>query len=588
MYRLLASIGLAATLVLVMLSTYNFTGAQMTAHVEHAEPSVEDTNLSVKKVDDGLARPTAMAFLDENRILVLEKNNGTVRMVENGKVQSKPLLDVAVANDGERGMLGIAVSKENETTTYVFLYFTESGGGVDGDDRQGVSPAGNRLYRYELRGDHLVNPKLLLDLPALPGPRHNGGPIAIGPDDNVYVIVGDVNGNKTRALNIQNGSAANGTSGVLRIGKNGELPQPVIGTGILGKYYFAYGIRNSFGMAFDPVTGMLWDTENGPTFGDEINLVGAGFNSGWRDVQGLASKADLTGLVIFNERSHYSNPEFTWTEPVGPTALAFLNSSKLGQKYQNDMFVGDINNGVIYHFDLNENRSALVLKGALEDTVADTPEESAAAVFGSGFGGITDIKTSPNGNLYVLSFINGTIYRIVPVDRPDTANLIVKSADLSNNTITGMFTTIRSDNGTILQEGYTPLTFTGDKGSIYTITVANFGNREFDHWGDGSTSVTRTVTLNQDTTITAYYDTVPDASDSKTSTIDRLIGALDGNDCFDEKNQHKLDDAISKIIKDIDKTEKLEKTLDGIITEDCLDDNRDHGRSNNPEDEDDN
>ena len=81
----------------------------------------------------------------------MKKDNGRVRAIENGMLQPEPLLDVAVANDGERGLLGAAVSRENESTTYVFLYFTESGGGVDGDDIQGVSPAGNRLYRYELR-----------------------------------------------------------------------------------------------------------------------------------------------------------------------------------------------------------------------------------------------------------------------------------------------------------------------------------------------------------------------------------------------------------------------------------------------------
>jgi glucose/arabinose dehydrogenase len=76
-------------------------------------------------------------------------------------------------------------------------------------------------------------------------------------------------------------------------------------------------------MAFDPVTDALWDTENGPAFGDEINLVEPGFNSGWRDVQGIANQSDLGDLVLFNARSHYSDPEFSWTEPVGPTALAF-------------------------------------------------------------------------------------------------------------------------------------------------------------------------------------------------------------------------------------------------------------------------
>src|SRR5919198_731751 len=162
MPRLLASIVLAAILVLGMLSTayyYHFAGAQEdTARTATEGPSVSDTNLTVEKVVGGLTMPTTMAFLDQHRILVLEKDNGTVRMVKDGKLQSEPLLDVAVANDNERGMLGIAVSKENSTTTYVFLYFTQSGGGTDGDDRQGVAPAGNRLYRYELQNDHLVNP----------------------------------------------------------------------------------------------------------------------------------------------------------------------------------------------------------------------------------------------------------------------------------------------------------------------------------------------------------------------------------------------------------------------------------------------
>jgi aldose sugar dehydrogenase len=610
MHRSFLSIGLAAILVLAIPSVYYFAGAQEEDH-EHAEhsaetaaagPSVNDTSLAVEPVADGLVLPTAMAFLDENRMLVIEKDNGTVRMVENGEVKSEPLLDVAVANDNERGMLGIAVSEESDSTTYVFLYFTESGGGVDGDDLNGVPPAGNRLYRYELQEDQLVNPKLLLDLPATPGPRYNGGPVVVGPDNNVYITIGDVEGHTTQVQNFENTSAADGTSGVLRIGKNGEDPEPVIGSGAFGKYYFAYGIRNSFGMAFDPETNMLWDTENGPAFGDEINMVDAGFNSGWRDVQGMASESSLTGLVMFNSRSHYSNPEFSWTEPVGPTALAFLDSDKLGADYENDMFVGDINNGAVYHFDLNENRSALALEGALADTVADTPEESQAAVFGAGFGGVTDIKTGPDGYLYVASFIDGAIFRVVPAEAQEEVqaegetSLTVESADLSNNTITGMFTTVSSSNGTVLQEGYTPLTFAGEEGSEYTVTVADFGSRTFDHWDDESTNSTRTVTLEQDTTITAHYEISAEAGadDAGSSALlDRLARILNGDDCFDGKDQSKVGKAVSKIIKDIFgedevKTDKLERTLDRII-EDCVpeedDGNRGPGRNGDDDEE---
>lgn len=577
MNRSLISIGMAAILLLATPPAFTiFAGAQ-------EGPTVDDEDLEVELFEDGLVLPTTMAFVDEDTMLVLEKDNGTVRVIEDGELQEEPLLDVAVANEDERGMLGIAVSVENETTTYVFLYFTESGGGQDGDDKEGVEPAGNRLYRYELEGDQLVNPRLLLDLPALPGPRYNGGPIAIGPDDNVYVIIGDVEGHTTQVQNFEDGQAADGTSGVLRIGKNGELADPVIGTGLFGKYYFAYGIRNSFGLAFDPVTDALWDTENGPNFGDEINLIEPGFNSGWRDVQGVANQSDLGDLVLFNARSHYSDPEFSWTEPVGPTAVEFLNSSELGEEYENDMFVGDINNGAIYRFDLNENRSELVLEGELADTVADTPEESEAAVFGSDFGGVTDIKTGPDGNLYVVSLVDGAIFQILSADDSDDDELTVRSEDLDGDEITGMYTVIEDTDGDMLEEGFTPLTFDGDEGSTYVVTVADFGDREFDHWEDnGSTDRKREVTLDEDTTITARYQTEPD--DDSNPAVERLVRLLDGDDCFDEDDRRRLDDAINGVVQDIFgedgiNTDRLERVIDDIV-EDCNGNNGNRGQGN--------
>jgi glucose/arabinose dehydrogenase len=135
-----------------------------------SNPRVFDSRLKVEQVAEGLDLPTTMAFLGPDDFLVLEKDKGTVVRVTNGIISGQPLLDVNVANSVERGMCGIAVSK-NGSTTYVFLYFTEIDG-KDGDDRIGKLPEGNRLYRYELVDDKLVNPILLLDLPAIPGPRH--------------------------------------------------------------------------------------------------------------------------------------------------------------------------------------------------------------------------------------------------------------------------------------------------------------------------------------------------------------------------------------------------------------------------------
>jgi glucose/arabinose dehydrogenase len=246
-------------------------------------PHVFDSRLKVEQVVNGLETPTTMAFLGPDDFLVLEKDKGTVLRVLNGKILDEPILDVNVANSVERGMCGIAISK-NGLKTYVFLYFTEIDG-KDGDDRKGTAPIGNRLYRYEFVDDKLVNPKLLLNLPAYPGPRHNGGAIEIGPDQNIYIPVGDVDGSfkidfeATQMQNFDRGKVADGRSGILRLTQDGKIvDEGILSDSMPLRLYYAYGIRNSFGLNFDPITGFLWDTENGPQDGDEINLVEPVFN----------------------------------------------------------------------------------------------------------------------------------------------------------------------------------------------------------------------------------------------------------------------------------------------------------------------
>src|SRR5919106_337767 len=388
-------------------------------------PIIHDPNLKVELIVQGLDLPTTMAFLGDNDILVLEKDKGTVQRIVNGKMLPEPLLDVNVATSVERCMCGIAVSQINTGSTYVFLYYTEAELTDSEDVTQEKAPLGNRLYRYELVNNKLINPVLLLDLPAIPGPRHNGGAIMIGPDNNLYVPIGDVDGShtggpgETKAQNYIDGAEPDGRSGLLRITQDG---QPV-GIGILGNthplnLYYAYGIRNSFGFDFDPVTGNIWDTENGPGNSDEINLVEPGFNSGWQEIQGMAlfeNYFDANNLVQFEGKGKYSDPELVWLDTEGPTAAKFLNSDKLGTQYVNDLFVGDVHNGRIYHFDLNEDRTELVLEGPLADKIIDTPsiEEFSNIIFGEGFGGITDLEVGPDGYLYVVSIGQGAIYRIV-------------------------------------------------------------------------------------------------------------------------------------------------------------------------------
>ena len=383
----------------------------------------------VEEVLSGLEYPTGIAFLGVNDILAIEKDKGTVLRIVDGEILGKPLLDVNVAvnrekyhTNEERGLLGIAVSKANENhgKTYVFLYYTEAAGNSDTDE-----PVGNRLYRYELVDNKLVNPKILMDLPHTPGPVHNGGVIAIGPDENVYVIVGNFYSHTfskkpeepNQALNAENGRTPDGRGGILRITQEGEL---VDDGGILGNehpldMYYAYGIRNSFGIAFDNITGNLWDTENGGH--DEINFVKPGFNSGSSKVSGFEPRAGVNpygDLVDFNGEGKYSPPELDLGAHVAPTAIVFLHSDRFGKSYEDDMFVGTFG-GKIFHFDLSENRKELDLAGELSDKISDNFVELQETIFLDGLGIITDLEVSPDGYLYGTSYGNpGKIFKIIP------------------------------------------------------------------------------------------------------------------------------------------------------------------------------
>ena len=313
-------------------------------------------------------------------------------------------------------MLGVAIANAtNSTIKTVFLYYTEPIG----------DQVKNRLYRYEWSGSgNLTGGQLILDLPGDPGPNHDGGKIGIGPDRLLYAVIGDLN-RDGMLQNVREGPPPDDTSVIIRIDYDGNGVGNTFsgGTVDLSKYY-AYGVPNSFGFDFDPLTGILWDVENGPTEYDEINIVLPGFNSGWNRVMGPIGREGITpqDLVQF-QGSHYADPIFSWLRSDGVTDIEIFNSSSLGERYTYNMFVGDINNGNLYFFAINSNRTGLDLGGiaGLEDLVADNDEELNAVIFGRGFtGGITDIETGPDGYLYILT-LSGDLYRIVPGATPAPA-----------------------------------------------------------------------------------------------------------------------------------------------------------------------
>ena len=161
----------------------------------------------------------------------------------------------------------------------------------------------------------------MVNLPAAPGPRHNGGAIEIGPDENIYIPVGDIDGSfkgdfqATKTQNSPNGRTVDGRSGILRITQDGQPVDGILGDSMPLRLYYAYGIRNSFGLGFDPLTDQLWETENGPQDGDEINLVHPGFDRGSNQFYGFSAsqkKFDTDRLITFDGKGEYEEPKLVW------------------------------------------------------------------------------------------------------------------------------------------------------------------------------------------------------------------------------------------------------------------------------------
>jgi glucose/arabinose dehydrogenase len=445
-------------------------------------PTMLHPSLGVRPVVTGLVAPTSIAFLGTNDLLALEKASGRVLRVTSGAV-SGVALDLAVNSASERGLLGVALHPRFPVTPFVYLYWTESSTGVDSAALADVPVLGNRIDRFTWNGSTLAFDRNMIKLRAFqadPGQplrgNHNGGVIRFGPDGKLYIIIGD-NGRRGQMQNLPQGWNPGGpddqfggpepddahlTGVIIRLNDDGTTPSDnpfrAAGAAIGGQAganiqkVFAYGIRNSFGMAFDPVSGALWEQENGDDTFDELNRVEPGMNGGWIQIMGPVDRVAQFKSIEVNEfgrnlqqirwppsniadtpgealsrlfklpGSRYSDPEFSWKYAVPPAGIGFLSSRALGPQFEGDLFVGAATpltaGGYLFRFNLTGNRQKIATDDPrLEDRVADNTTkhditESESLLIGRDFGVLTDIQTGPNGNLFVVSISTGTIYEI--------------------------------------------------------------------------------------------------------------------------------------------------------------------------------
>jgi glucose/arabinose dehydrogenase len=456
-------------------------------------PEVLDPALAVRTAVSGLNQPTSMAFIGDDDFLVLEKARGQVKRVRGGQVQGT-VLDLAVNSASERGLLGIALHPRFADNGFVYLFWSESNTGADSADLATVDLMANRIDRFRWTGSSLVMDRNIMRFRAFQADEnqplrgnHDGGVLRFGPDGKLYAIVGDT-GRRGQMQNLTDGPFGPGmpddqfggpepdnahfTGVIVRLNDDGSAPadNPFFGVGaMMGgeaganiQKLFAYGLRNSFGLAFDPESGDLWEQENGDDSFSELNRVEPGMNSGWVQIMGPASRVPQfkaiettmgpiddpfapngyfglqqvrwppTNIADTPEEalsrlfalpgSRFSDPELSWKFEVAPGGIGFLDSRALGPQYEGDLFMGGardfLEGGHLFRIELTGNRRRVgVDDRRLQDRVADNVgkweiTESESLLFGRNFGTGTDIQTGPDGDLYVVSLTRGTVYEV--------------------------------------------------------------------------------------------------------------------------------------------------------------------------------
>jgi glucose/arabinose dehydrogenase len=461
-----------------------------------------DTNLRVTTViDTGLVQPIGIVFLGQADFLVLEKASGQVKRVIDGIIQPAPVLDLAVNSASERGLLSMVLHPNFPTTPWAYIRWTESSTGSDTNVISEVPLLGNRVDRYvwnPATGTLTFDRNILMlrarqtdnvPVPGHPGTNnpnengnHNGGVMRFGPDGKLYLFTGDL-GRRGWLQNLPNGpfetppfvddtfggpepDDAHFSGMIVRLNDDGTTPSdnPFFGVGAsmggqvganLQKIY-SYGHRNGFGMAFDPYSGDLWETENADDAFSELNRVIPGMNGGWIQLAGplnrfgqfreiettefgsalqqvryppsrLAFAPGLASTRMFMlPGAGYVDPEFSWKYEIGPAGTTFVKGTALGTEHDGTLWIGSARSfgqvggtgGSLYRLRLTHNRRRVdVSDPRIADRVADNntkfdSTESESLLIGRGFGTTPSIEQGPDGNLYVVSVTDGAIYMI--------------------------------------------------------------------------------------------------------------------------------------------------------------------------------
>ena len=379
-------------LILFSILFVNLTSNNILTYAEENKTNnivIKDTDLIIEEYLSGLNLPVMIDFIGEH-MLVVEKDEGTIKIIKNGVLISEPILQLEVSNASEEGLIGILVQNND-----VFVHHT-----TRSIDDGTIS---NWFTKYTWNGEKLIEPVELLSFHKGTG-IHNSGVMIEDENGMVFGAIGDLGYGKILDMQQEENFLSEENN---YIGSISSLNTP--------SEVYAVGIRNTYGLDIDPVTGIIWDTENGHNDFDEVNLVQKKFNSGWNKIQGPIKDNQETPII---NGYQYSDPEFSWERPVAVTSIHFIQSP-LFPEYENSVLVGSFLGGILYKFELNENRDGFRFNGdQLKDLVLNNEDNPSEIIFGTGFAGITDIKEGPDGSIYIVTIGDGKIFRISPILTP--------------------------------------------------------------------------------------------------------------------------------------------------------------------------
>lgn len=354
----------------------------------------------------GLNRPFAMAFLPDGSMLITERA-GRLRIVRGGVVDPQPIAGMPQVLDLRlKGLQDIAVHPRfAENRLIYFTYYKPKPGEKD--------MATATLGRARWDGGYTLTDVQDIFVADAWCATPSASRIVFDRDGKLFMTVGvPIRGRAGTAQPEDSQSPGNHAGKVLRLNDDGSAPadNPFVGQPAYRPEIYALGIRNILGLAIHPETGELWEHENGPMGGDEINIIRAGRNYGWPVVSyGRAYNGDLTGdtsgpLTTDHAAPGMEAPFLFWVPSIAPSGLAFYTGDAF-KAWKGNIFVGAMRGTLLQRIVLN----AKGLPTVRESLLTDLKQR------------IRDVRQGPDGLLYVLTDeIDGALLKLEPVREKPT------------------------------------------------------------------------------------------------------------------------------------------------------------------------